>query len=213
MSNQPRTRVLPEQWVQHVSALLLVAGVLGAVWGVLYAVNGMTQARATVKVAVELAPQAFTDDEVTEAVQVTGVESEGVWFSTTDDGLLLVAWDSTRLEQLLDRGDVLVQGLLTLGGVLALRPVLTSIAHGEPFRRGNSRRVGQVALAIALLPIADLPPVAAATMVVERVGLVGTLQPSGGLDATPLLVAAVVWAVAAAFRNGERMTRDLDGLV
>lgn len=232
------------RWLPRLGALLLVVGVGAAVWGVAYAINGMTQAHGYVTVPVQVAGpvggrggdvhvelRAPGDDDGGLAQAAAEAESVldrvGGWLATAEptDGLRgagvdgelrLRVWDSTRLEQLLARGDTLVTGLGTLVVALLLRPLLRDVASGAPFARGNARRVQGVAAAVGLAGVAaPVLPQIAASLVLGRTGLTSTGAFVTGLtlDPAPLVVAAVVLAVAAAFREGERLTRDVEGLV
>jgi hypothetical protein len=138
-------------WVARLATLLLFLGVAAALWGTAYTVNGMTQAPAYVKVPVTLVgAEPWGSGWGNVQLQVPGVEVPGGWIagarpdgispSGVDGRVTIAAWGSTRVEQLLGRGDWLVRGI-------------------------------------------------------------------------GLLVAALVLVVAAAFRAGETMARDVDGLV
>ena len=214
------------RWVATLASLLLLLGVASALWGTAYAINGMTQAPATVKVPVTLVAAAPGSGWGNVQLQVPGVEVPEGWIagarpdgllpSGTDGRVTVAAWGSTRVEQLLGRGDWLVRGIGLLVGALALRPVLLSISSGRPFARGNARRIVVVAGTVAVVGVvAPLLPQLAGELVLERTGLAATapfaLAPALSLE--PLLVAALVLVVAAAFRAGETMASDVDGLV
>lgn len=214
-------------WVRGLSGLVLTIGIVAGVWGVLYTVNGMTQAPATVTVPVTLAvPSDGSRAHV--AVEVPGVTVPEGWFAGAtpqggrvsagtggpDGDLMLAAWGSTRAEQALARGSWLVGGLGALVGALALAPVLGSIAAGRPFAPGNARRLVVLAATIAVAGVlAPLLPQVAGALVLARTGLAGPRFAGPSLHVEPLLVAALVLAVAAAFRAGERLTDDVAGLV
>jgi hypothetical protein len=186
----------------------------------------MTQSPAYVKVPVTLVSAEPGSGWGNVQLQVPGVEvpdgwiagarPEGLLPSGADGRVTVAAWGSTRVEQLLDRGDWLVRGIGLLVGALALRPVLLSISSGRPFALGNARRIAVVAGAIAVVGlVAPLLPEIAGQLVLERTALASTgafvLAP--GVSPEPLLVAALVLVVAAALRAGETMARDVDGLV
>ncbi|HEX5332993.1 MAG TPA: hypothetical protein VFW79_10145 [Cellulomonas sp.] len=213
-------------WVARLAALLLLLGVAAALWGTAYAVNGMTQAPARVKVPVMLIAAEPQSGWGNVPLQVPGVvvpegwlagaQPTGVGPSGSDGRVTVAAWGSTRVEQLLGRGDGLVRGIGLLVGAVALQPVLRSISSGRPFARGNARRIAVVAGTVGVVGVvAPLLPRLAGRLVLERTGLAGTgafaLAPALSLE--PLLVAALVLVVAAAFRAGETMARDMDGLV
>ncbi|NMM17150.1 MAG: hypothetical protein HHJ14_08435, partial [Cellulomonas sp.] len=103
-----------------------------------------------------------------------------------------------------------------VGGAVALRPVLLSIAAGRPFAPGNARRITLVAATVAVVGVAaPLAPQIAGQLVLARTGLArtGAFVSTVAVSPEPLLVAALVLAVATAFRAGEAMSRDVDGLV
>lgn len=214
-------------WMRGLRVLVVTIGWVAGIVGVAYAVNGMTQAPAFVTVPVTVAS---APDGGAVHVQVDGVSVPRGWLSGgvpggvrvhgstapgPDSELRLTAWGSTRAEQLLARGTWLVGGLAVLVGALALAPVLGSIAEGRPFASGNGRRLVVLAAAVAAGGVlAPLLPQVAGTLVLRRTGLAGApfvTTPSLALE--PVLAGAVVLAVAAAFRVGERMADDVRGLV
>ena len=218
------------EWVQRLRRLVVVLGWVAAVWGVAYAVNAMTVAPATVKVPVTLASGENGSGSRVGQVEVTGVVVPDGWLAGAaptgarvmgpgqqgpDGQLTLAAWGSTRLEQLLSRGDWLVGGLGILVGALALAPVLGSIAEGRPFVPGNARRLVVLAVTVAVAGVlAPLLPQVAGLLVLDRTGLAGSpFMTVPSVELVPLLDAAVILAVAAAFRAGERMADDVRGLV
>jgi len=215
-------------WVRRLSGLVVILGLVAGVVGVGYAINGMTQAPGFVKAPVTLidadAPTGWADVEV----DVPGVDVPDGWFagaqppgsgsglvSGADGRLTIVAWDSTRIEQLLSRGDRLVGGLGLLVGALALGPVLGSIAQGRPFAPGNARRLTVVAATVAIAgSIAPTLPEIAGFLVLERTGLAGPdFASATSPSLQPVLVGGVVLALALAFRAGERLSDDVRGLV
>lgn len=219
------------RWMHGTSVVVVWLGVLAGFWGVAYTINGMTQARADVKAPVVLVDHDFSGwgDQ---AVEVPGIATPdgvrfvgarpGSWETTVgglvsgpDGALTVVAWDSTRTEQALARGDYAVGGLGLLVGALALAPVLRSIAEGRPFAPGNARRIAVLAVTIAVAgSIAPMLPQVAGILVLERTGLAGPRFADAAAPAlTPVLVGVLVLALAAAFRAGERMADDVRGLV
>lgn len=219
------------RWVSRLRTIVVVLGWLAGVVGVAFAVNAMTQAPAYVKVPVTLATGELGGGPTNVRVELPGVQVPDGWFAGAmpagsrvsgsgqgggpDSQLTLVAWGSTRVEQLLSRGDWLVGGLGTLVGALALAPVLGSIAEGRPFAPGNARRLAVIAALVAVTGVlAPLLPQVAGLLVLERTGLAGPRFLSAPSFAVgPVLAGLVVLAVAGAFRAGERMADDLRGLV
>ncbi len=225
------------RWVANLRVLVVLVGWLAAFWGVAYAVNGMTQAPATVRVPVSLMPAPERSGWGNIQVDVPGIALEasgdepsprfagarpGGWETTVgglaggpDGTLTLAAWGSTRVEQLLSRGTMLVSGLGMLVGALALAPVLDSISLGRPFARGNARRLVVLGVTIAVTGlVAPMLPALAGELVLQRTGLAGPrLGAAPGGSLAPIVVGLVVLALAAAFRAGERMSDDVRGLV
>ena len=211
------------RWVWRLRKLVVVLGWVAAVWGVGYAANAVTQAHAFVKAPVSLTGSGSEWADV--PVQVPGADVPGGWFAGArptglgvggpDGGLTIVAWDSTRLEQLLSRGDWLVGGLGVLVGALALAPVLGAIADGRPFQPANSRRLVVLGVTVAVAGVlAPLLPQIAGILVLHRTGLAGPrFMDLASVEPAPLLVGALILALAAAFRAGARMADDVRGLV
>jgi hypothetical protein len=217
-------------WVRRLANLLVLIGALGAGIGVVQCLNAMTQAPASVKAPVSVAPSGCCGDV---RVELPGVTVPDGWLlpasppegiSENSAGRLRIeAWGSTRLEQALASGDIVVGGIGFLIGALLIRPVLISVAEGQPFRRGNARRITLVAATVAVTGMLfGVPPEIAGLQILHRTGLDTTGDFTGGvtIPLSPLLTAALVLAVAAAFRAGEQLTREaeemadqLEGLV
>ena len=215
-------------WLRYLRVLIVVLGWAAGVLGVAYAINGATQAPAWVRVPVTLA--AAPDRASPVEVHVDGISVPDGWLTgpppsgtrsyvagqpTADSELTLAAWGSTRVEQLLARGRWLVGGLGVLVGALALAPLLGAIADGYPFAPGNARRLVVLAVTVAVAGVlAPLLPQIAGFLVLDRTGLAGpAFMATPSVELTPLLVGALILAVAAAFRAGERMADDVRGLV
>ena len=210
-------------FARTLAGALLWLGAIGAVFGVGYVVNGMTQAGGHVQVPVALLP--VEPGASAAGLSVPGVRLESGWLlappldgltlGTIDGSVVLSAPDSTRLEHALARGDWLVGGLALLAVAVLLRPVLVQTSVGRPFAPGNARRLAVVALVVAGAGV--LAPVLRAVggiLVLTRTGLVGgRLADAVALDPLPLLAGAVLLVLAAAFARGEQLARDSEGLV
>jgi hypothetical protein len=200
-----------------VGRLLAVAGIAAAVAGPAYAVNGATQAPGAVEVTAALRP----DREAMEPFQREDVlagdqAADGVL--VLDDGEVVVsAAGSTVPEQLLARGDSALLGLTVGAAALLLLPVLTSIREGEPFRPGHARRFSVLAGVVAVYGVAGpLLPAAATSSVLHRTGLSQTrvLEPDGAIfGLLPFVVVVGLLVLAEAFRRGEQLADDVEGLV
>jgi Protein of unknown function (DUF2975) len=226
VGRQPRDRAYVGPGTTEVIAtLLLVAGLVAAVAGLAYAINGATQAPGQVAVPVSLqvggaggaAGGAAGGEPVT--VQVDGIElPSDTRLDAVDGGLALV--DSTgagRWTGFLARGDTAVAGLAFGLCAVLLAPVVRAVAAGEPFRRGNAARIGATAATILVGGmVAPLLPQAAGLAVLERLGLADAGSPfvvGVALDLAPVGLAALVFVVAEAFRRGAQLADDTAGLV
>ncbi len=204
--------------------LLAVVGVVAAVAGPAYAVNGATKAPAYVEVTAELRPEgreldAFgTLDRFERGDVLTPEQVEQASAQVRDDGTVVVAaWGSTVGEQLLARGDSALLGLVVGAAALLLVPVVGSISAGEPFRRGNARRLAVLAGVVLVHGVvAPLLPAAATSSVLHRTGLseLEVFEPDGAtFGLLPFVVVVGLLVLAEAFRRGEQLADDVEGLV
>ncbi len=202
-----------------IATLLLVVGAVAAIGGVGYAVNGATQSPGNVHVPVSLFLDQGSPSGAPVAVDVAGVEPpDGTYLQAVDGGLVLV--DSTgasRWTGFLARGDAALGGLAVGLCAVLLAPVLTSLAAGEPFWRGNAARIGATGATILVAgTVAPLLPQLAALGVLDRLGLAEPGSPfvlGLALELAPLGFSALVLAVAEAFRRGSQIADDAVGLV
>lgn len=211
-----RTYIGPNS-LELLRVVLGLAGLALGIASVLYAVNGMTQAGAAVEVPVALADGgAATSRDASQAwVPVEGLPPLTYVFAPSDS-LTLSAWGSTRVEQLLARGETLLLGLGLAAAALLLRPVLSSISSGRPFAEGNARRLGLLAAVVLVVGyVGPLLPQLATLLVLDRLALEPGQPFTWSLTFTflPLVMGALVLAVAEAFRRGEAITADVEGLV
>ncbi|MDM7830045.1 hypothetical protein [Cellulomonas edaphi] len=216
-------------WVRRLANLLVAIGVIGAALGVLDFVNALTQVSASVKATVRVAPSGCCGDARVELPGVTLADGwllpangpDGLSASPSAGQLRIEAWGSTAPEQALANAELLVGGVGFLLGALLIRPVLVALSEGRPFRRGNARRITLVAVTVAVTGVlVPLPSQLAGLRIAQRTGLETELVHGVTVPLAPLLTGALVLAVAAAFRAGERLTReseemaaDLQGLV
>jgi len=206
---------------RYLSGLLALVGFVAAFAGVAYAINGATQGQTQVTVPVRVDSTADTEfswgmDQV--RLDVGGLP-EGSWvFALGNDLELSSTWGSSRWEHVLARGDALVLGLAIGSGALLVRQVVGSVADGRPFDRRNARCLVWLAVIVAVAGwVGPWLPSVAAEMVLARMG-VGAAQGvlprwSGDPGWWPALVSLVLLVLAQAFRQGERLTRDVEGLV
>lgn len=114
----------------------------------------------------------------------------------------------------------LARGATTLGwlsvGAAAwwLGPLLRTFAAGDPFDRGNPRRLRLIALAVLVgTHVAPLLPPLAAHLALDRLGVDG-FSPRWGFPVhTPILYVALLLLLAGALRQGRSLQDDMAGLV
>lgn len=223
--------------IRILGRFLLFLGVVAAIAGVAYAINGATQARAYVEVAVQVRDGgdlevAGTSPDGTEttvsvlpepefdrggiSLSIPGATRGGSLLAPTDS-LELSSFGSTVPEQLLGRGHLAVRGLCLLAGALLIRRLLESINEGKPFQRGNAARIAGITALVVTGALAGLLPVLASNLVLDRIGLNGVDSPvlAAAADApfSSLMIAALLLALAEAFRRGTDMAQDVEGLV
>ena len=213
----PRTRsYVGRREFSIITYLLGVAGLLAAVAGPAYMVNGGTQARGAVTVPVTVRIVDSEGAPLTRAAVAVPDVPSGARVEVEATEVLLVAPGSTVVEQLLGRGDSALLGVCIGAAALLLLPVLRSVAAGRPFEPGSARRIAAVAGLVVLAGIVGpLLPQVAAMLVQERLGLTRTGAFTTGLsfDLLPLLVLTGVLVLAEAFRRGEQIAADVEGLV
>jgi hypothetical protein len=222
--------------IRILAGAVTAVGVVAAVWGVGYDINGATQARADVVVGVHLRPEGTLEVHGSAPAAASamvlvkdGVEGIGPfmlnmpgvpkssWLEGHGDTLMLHSWDSTVPEQLLNRGGVAVVGLCMGVGAIWLRRVLISIAEGRPFQSGNAARIAGIGGLVVVASLAnDILPVIGSNLVLQRLGLnspsspiFAEVVPSVGL----LLAVPILLALAEAFRRGAELAKDVEGLV
>lgn len=211
-------------------AVLGVAGLVAIVAAPVYWVNGVTQAGAALRVPVVVVRSADAVDgsavrpadvAVDLPVGTSVVSTSEVpppQLSATNTDLELLAAGSTSAEWALARGgDLLWWGAAGVGALL-LRRVVTRVGEGRPFARGTARCIaGSAVCVLVASQLAPVLPAWAAALVLERLGMAGAggaLSPSWQvLDVGSLLVVGLLLALAEAFRQGERLARDAEGLV
>lgn len=223
MKTAVRTRLRYSEYIgprtsQVVAGLLLFAGLVAAVGGVGYAINGATQAPGTVTVpiSVETADGARLH---TVPVGVDGVVvPDGARLQVAEGGLQLVtgAGHASRWTGFLARGDAALLGLGFGACALLLAPVVNAVAAGDPFRRSNAARIGWTGAIVGVVGmVAPTLPNAAALAVMTSFDGTGA-NPFAvvfGFDVAPIGIAALIFVVAEAFRRGTQISADTAGLV
>ncbi|MGY1858372.1 DUF2975 domain-containing protein [Modestobacter sp. SYSU DS0290] len=213
-----RTAYAGPRLIGFLCTVLAAVGIIAAVAGPVYAINGATQAPATVRVPVQLEDAGPTPADGLLPLPVGGLpDTAQVSVLNGGDQLQLAAWDSTIPEQMLSRGDAAVTGLAVGVAAWLLRPLLASVAAGRPFGRGNARRLGGLSVVVLVAGyVGPLLPQVGALLVLDRLGLTDPGSPFVlGLEFSfgPLLVGLLLLVLAEAFRQGERLDRDVAGLV
>ncbi|WP_158274509.1 DUF2975 domain-containing protein [Cellulomonas sp. WB94] len=202
-----------------IARLLLLAGIVAAVGGVGYAVNGATQAPATVTVPISIevpngSPQSPTTVSVDDVVL-----PDGARLQAAEHGLQLVteAGYASRWTGFLARGDAALLGLGFGACALLLAPVVNAVAAGDPFRRSNAARIGWTGAIVGVVGmLAPVLPNLAALAVMTSFDAASSANPFAvvfGVEVAPLGIAALIFVVAEAFRRGTQISADTAGLV
>ena len=223
-----------------VTGVLVVAGVVAAVRGVVLDINAATNAKANVSVPVFVRYHQLDRLQTLQAtgpgtrtlvpfqlqqgpfqpgleLYMTGMRQD-TWINVgTGRSFTLNSWGSTVTEQLLSRGAGMITGLCLMWGALVARRLVLSISRGQPFQRGNPARVALLAGLIVVATIgAGVLPYLAAHLVLGRLGLSGPASPLYAhlaIAAAPLLAALFLLVLAQAFRRGAELAQDTDGLI
>lgn len=185
-----------------------VVGLVAAVFGVAYVINGATQAQAPVPVSVRVHHMGHLP------IRELGQHS---WVQAGAGPVTLHAAGSTAAEWLASRGGGAITGLCIGLGALLLRRLLLSIGRGQPFQRGNAARIAGIAGLIVVATVAaGVLPYVGARLVLDRLDLGGAGSPVTAdltISVVPLLLAVFLLAFAEAFRRGTELARDAEGLV
>ena len=223
MRSTPLMRLRDSEYVgprtsRAIARLLLVAGAIAAVGGVAYAVNGATQAPATVTGPIGIEDADGPLRSVAVSVEDV-VVPDGARLEVADDGLRLVtgAGYASRWTGFLARGDVALLGLGFGACALLVAPVVTAVAAGDPFRRSNAARIGWTGAIVGVVGmVAPVLPHLAALAVMTAFDDAAGANPFAvvfGVELAPVGVAALIFVVAEAFRRGAQISADTEGLV
>ncbi|MER7505583.1 hypothetical protein AB0L05_33370 [Nonomuraea pusilla] len=174
---------MDHRFVRLVVHVVRFAGVVAGLWGVAYAINGATQAGGSITVRV--VPRL----DAAEQLGLSGVKlSSGV--SLAGEELSLQVGNSTLVERVVSRVDVMLGGLCALAAAFLLRGLLTSMLERQPYRSGNAARVTWLAVLAVASGAAQALPGLAMAAVLDRVGLSGTFGVAYGLSWVPFVGAA-----------------------
>jgi hypothetical protein len=215
-------------FTRTLASAVLALGLLGAVAGVAYAVNGATQAGGQVVVAAEVREGArfavpgaatpggeVTVDPYDHAIRLDAPgKVRSSWLEVAAANVQVRAGESTATEQVLARGGFAVLGLCLGAGAVLLRRLLLSIADGDPFERRNAGRIALIAGLVAVAAIASQAlPVLATELVARRIGWTGLVSSHLDLPLAPLAAVPILLVLAQAFRRGTELATDSEGLV
>ncbi|SEN41613.1 hypothetical protein [Nonomuraea pusilla] len=186
---------MDHRFVRLVVYVVRFAGVVAGLWGVAYVINGATQAGGFITV------RAVPRLDAAEQLGLSGVKlPSGV--SLAGEELSLQVWNSTLVEQVVSRADIMLGGLCALVAAFLLRGLLTSMLERQPYRSGNAARVAWLAVLAVAAGAAQALPGLAGAAVLDRVGLSGTFGAAYGLSWVPFVGAAFLLALAVALRQG-----------
>ncbi len=146
-------------------------------------------------------------------VEVPRLDTAGLGYGPAD--LLVTVPDPTTLQRVLDLAPgVLTMLLLATGSWLALS-VMRTVAAGDPFVPANVRRLRVLALMLMLGPALVLVGHFASQASLLDTAAIQGLPPQLSIDIPfiPLVAGLFVALLAEAFRAGNRLRDDVEGLV
>ena len=202
-----------------IARLLLFAGIVAAVGGVGYAVNGATHAPATVTVPISIEVEnGRTQSPITVTIDDV-VVPDGARLQVAENGLQLVTEPgyASRWTGFLARGDAALLGLGFGACALLLAPVVNAVAAGDPFRRSSAARIGWTGAIVGVVGmVAPILPNLAALAVITSFDATSGANPFAvgfAVEVAPIGIAALIFVVAEAFRRGTQISADTAGLV
>lgn len=197
------------------TGLLGLAFAIEGLFGVLIPalhVAGLTSTRATREVGVSGAAHPLAEGGVSGVAQPIA-EGGGMTLSAAESATLTVADPSLGQRVLLDL-PTLFDAAPILLGLYLLFLIARTFSTGDPFEPRNPRRIFGISILIALGSLGN----GLLTALTNHFLVVGTpleqqVPFSWHISFLPLGVAAVVAALAQAFRVGVRLRADTEGLV
>jgi hypothetical protein len=197
-----------------VTGLLLAVAAVSAILAVAIPLQQLTERGASVPVTLS----GDAADRAGEPLALPGLPA-GTWVGYAAEEFQLSAEELPAGLRLLSQASTSLLFVSVAIGAACLSLVLRSITAGTPFDRRNPPRLTGVAAALVLGGV--VAPVVgnlAANAVLDHLGLL--TQPGApfrvvilDLPFNGLLFAALVLAIAEAFRRGGALAHDVDGLV
>ena len=206
---EPRPR---RDGARPLAALVLALGVVAALAGPVLAVYQLTQPGGSVTVMV-FDPSVLGDPTPEGLPEGTRLDLDGA-VDTVD---LEVAELPAGL-RLLTRLDDVIASAILFAGALLLRNILVDIGRGQPFHPRMPGRLAGLALVVVLGAVfPGLAGTLATVVVLESINGMGGPSPLGfvigELSLLPFVVAGALVIASRAFRQGQQLTDELEGLV
>ncbi len=209
---EPEIGATKDWGIEFIAGFLLMTGIAIAVLGLvvipLFTVAENDEGTVRVVSAVSRAPGI-------ENLVPSDVPTQGIYLSSTTDEFDLTVQKLPTHLRMLSVANVSWLSLCTLVAAWMVFGLLRSIGEGRPFDRGNVGRLCWLAgLALAGPIIFSALQSLAASRVLDYLRMDG-----GNLEAPaiwafwPFVVAALILAVANAFRYGRRLQDDVVGMV
>lgn len=210
------TQKSPKLLAQPLTVVLLIIAAIFAVTAVVLPVQQLLQgnsASATLDVSRDASLEALN--------RIQGVPAGSVVTPTNSDGLTVVVTAEGTDQQEVPLGLRVLTDLGTSVWALAvaaiavlLALVVGSISSGHPFHLKNAKRITWIAIAILVGSLgADSLNFLQAHLLYDYLDLQPPLQVVPYYSWTPVLLAALMFVLAFAFRRGQEIQDDVEGLV
>ena len=197
-----------------VTGLLLAVAAVSAILAVAFPVQQLTERGASVPIVLS----GDAADRAAGSLDLPGLP-DGTWVGNATEQFQLTVEELPAGLRLLSQASTSLRFVSVAIGAACLALVLRSIRAGQPFDRRNPARLTAVAGAIVLgAVVAPVIGTVAADTVLGHLDLLA--EPNSPLDFVIVdltfdgfLFAALVLAVAEAFRRGGALAHDVEGLV
>ncbi|MFA7267008.1 MAG: DUF2975 domain-containing protein [Candidatus Nanopelagicales bacterium] len=201
---------------QPFAVLMAVIGVGFALTAIVLPLHQLTE--ATASATVQVAAQDATDN----LARLPGIPGAAVLEPTDSDGLTVTLTATAgadgqpvpaTLRLLSEAGTALwAASLAVIFGLLT--GIIMRIGSADPFAAENARRLVGIAAAIVVGSVgADTLNWLNATVIYDFVAAKPPIVVTPYYSLLPLLLAALVLVLASAFRRGQRIQADVEGLV